>query len=131
MSQVRSQMESRILKAVKAFIIALLLPTLCFAGHLRKEKAYQREWCDRAGGVKEYRLDDGTRIDCLTDEYAIEFDFAEKWAESVGQSLYYAERTGRKPGVVLIMEYEGDERFLTRLNALAVRYNIKVWTDAL
>lgn len=121
-------MESVSLTAVKAFIIALLLPTLCFAAHLRKEKEYQTEWCDRVNGVKEYRLEDGTRVDCLTDEYAIEFDFAPKWAESVGQSLYYAERTGKLPGVVLIMENDGDDRFLTRLNILARRYHIKVWT---
>ena len=36
--------------------------------------------------------------------YAVEFDFAEKWAEAVGQALYYALKTGKKPAVVLIME---------------------------
>ena len=78
--------------------------------------------------MTEYRLDDGTRLDCLTDDYAIEFDFAPKWAESVGQALYYSLKTGRQPGVVLIMVNDGDERYLERLNALAVKYNIKVWT---
>ncbi len=115
---------------MKSFIVLLLI-LFCnqaLAAHLHKEKYYQDEWCDRVGGVKEYRLDDGTRVDCLTDEYAIEFDFAPKWAESVGQSLYYAERTGKLPGVVLIMEEDHDVVFLERLNALAVLYNIKVWT---
>ena len=92
------------------------------------EKYYQEAWCEKAGGVTEYRLDDGTRLDCLTDDYAIEFDFAPKWAESVGQALYYSLKTGRQPGVVLIMVNDGDERYLERLNALAVKYNIKVWT---
>ena len=55
---------------------------------------------------------------------------APKWAESVGQSLYYAERTGKLPGVVLIMEHENDERYATRLDTLARRYNIKVWRVA-
>lgn len=98
------------------------------AGRLHKEKVYQDEWCQQAGGVTEYRLSDGTRVDCLIDEYAIEFDFAPKWAESVGQALYYSLMTGLKPGVVMIMENEGDERFLVRLNALALQYNIRVWT---
>lgn len=118
---------------MKSCILLFLLLLFCdqaFAAHLHKEKYYQDEWCDRVGGVKEYRLDDGTRVDCLTDEYAIEFDFAPKWAEGIGQALYYAERTGLKPGVVLIMEDDGDERFLDRLNAVADRYRIKVWKTA-
>jgi hypothetical protein len=121
-------MPLNILKISSLVFVFLLLPTICFAAHLHKEKVYQEAWCAKAGGVMEYRLDDGTRVDCLTDEYAIEFDFAPKWAESIGQALYYAERTGRKPGVVLIMEGDGEDRFLKRLNAVADRYQIKVWT---
>lgn len=116
---------------IKALFIAVLMVVLsgavASAGHLQKEKFYQDEWCDKVGGIKEYRLDDGTRVDCLTDQYAIEFDFASKWAESVGQSLYYSFKTGKRPGVVLIMEKEDDARFLARLNLLAERYGIKVW----
>lgn len=52
----------------------------------------------------EYKLEDNTRVDCLTPDYAVEFDFASKWAESIGQSLYYAQKTKRKPAVVLIMQ---------------------------
>lgn len=96
--------------------------------HFHPEKYYQEIWCNEHNGVMEYRLDDATRVDCLTDEYAIEFDFAPKWAESVGQALYYSLMTGKQAGVVLIMEKEGDGRHLVRLNALAGRYNIKVWT---
>jgi len=120
--------DARALKTLKAFVMALLMPSICSAAHLHKEKEYQDAWCGKAGGVMEYRLDDGTRVDCLTDKYAIEFDFAQKWAEGIGQALYYAERTGRQPGVVLIMEHDGDDRFLVRLNNVADRHYIKVWT---
>lgn len=109
-------------------MLLVISPPVVFAGHLHLEKYYQEAWCKQAGGVTEYRLDDGTRVDCLTDDYAIEFDFAPKWAESVGQALFYSLKTGKQPGVVLIMENDGDERYLDRLNALAVKYNIKVWT---
>jgi hypothetical protein len=97
------------------------------SGHIHLEKYYQERWCNEHNGIMEYILDDRTRVDCLTDDYAIEFDFAPKWAESVGQALYYSLMTGKRPGVVLIMEKEGDGRHLKRLNALADRYNIKVW----
>jgi hypothetical protein len=101
-------------------------PCLLFAGHLHKEKEYQKKWCAEAGGITEYLLDDGARVDCLTGEYAIEFDFAPKWAEAIGQALFYAEMMGKKPGVVLIIEGDGD-RFMKRLRIVADRYGIRVW----
>ena len=42
---------------------------------------------------------DGTRCDILTDTHAIEVDFADKWAEAIGQSLKYATQTGKKAGM--------------------------------
>jgi len=52
-------------------IFLILTPCTVLAVHLHKEKEYQKVWCEQAGGVMEYRLDDGTRVDCLTGEYAI------------------------------------------------------------
>jgi len=76
----------------------------------------------------EHRLPDGTRIDCLTSEYAVEVEYAHKWAESIGQALYYAQSTGHKPGVLMIIQKDKDERFLKRLRAVAREQGIKVWT---
>lgn len=108
----------------------ILFNSLAYAGgHLHKEKDYQNAWCAEYSGITEYVLDDGARVDCLTCEYAIEFDFAEKWAEAIGQALYYATKTGKKPGVVLIMEDpEKEKRYLLRLHAVCDRYNIRIWT---
>ncbi len=96
------------------------------AAHIHQEKVYQAAWCAQAGGITEYLLDDGARVDCLTDEYAIEFDFGPKWAESIGQALYYGIRTGRKPGVVLILENEHPQ-FERRLLTVVTFYGISVW----
>lgn len=112
----------------KAIFILLLLPSISFAEHQHLEKVYQEAWCDKNGGVMEVVLDDKSRVDCLTDEYAIEFDFGNKWAEAVGQALYYAIKTEHKPGIVLILENENDMRFLTRLQAVADKFEIRVWT---
>lgn len=110
--------------------LLLLATAICAeAGHSHPEKWYQKTWCEQAGGVLEYVLPDGARVDCLTEGYAIEFDFAAKWAESIGQALYYGIMTGRQPGVVLIMEHPGrEQRFLRRLEAVGKKHNIKIWT---
>ena len=84
--------------------------------HPHSESSYQHAYCSAHNGIEEYELPDKTRIDCLTDTYAIEFDFANKWAESIGQSLYYSIRTGKKAGVVLIMENkQRDEKKIKRM----------------
>lgn len=100
----------------------------CFGNKVLHEIDYQSHWCNKHKGVLEYRLSDGTRVDCLTSEYAVEVEYARKWAEAIGQSLFYTKMTGKKPGIVLIMNEKGDERFAKRLRAVASREKIKVWT---
>lgn len=78
------------------------------------EKDYAIPWCCANGGLSEYELSDRTRVDCLTPEYAVEFDYAHKWAESIGQSLYYSKMTGKKPAIALIMG-QGDEKYFNRI----------------
>jgi hypothetical protein len=90
----------------------------------RYEKDYQKEFC--TGGIIEYKLDDGSRVDCLTDEYAIELDWGKKWSECAGQALYYSIKTGKKPACALIIKSD-EIRYLDRLNVIAKEYDIKVF----
>lgn len=85
-------------------IIGSIISSAVAAPKKHHEKFYQEQVCEKLGGVAEYRLPDGTRVDCLTKMYAIEFDFAPKWAEAIGQSLYYASQTNRKAKVIIIDE---------------------------
>jgi hypothetical protein len=112
-------------------LVSLLFLVLLAAGCAHKplhEKDYQQWWFEKHGGELEYRLPDKTRVDCLTREYAVEVEYAPKWAESIGQALYYAQSTGRKPAVLVIVRDKDDERFLKRLRSVAKEQGIKVWT---
>lgn len=82
------------------------------------EAYYQNEWCTPDFGRKEVILWDMTRVDCMTKDYAIEFDFAKKWAESIGQALYYSKLTGKAPAVVLILTSPTDYRYAKRIERL-------------
>jgi hypothetical protein len=66
-----------------------------------------------------------TRVDCLSKDYAIEFDFAKKWAESIGQSLYYSKLTGKSPAIVLILTSPTDYKYVKRVERL--ESNIKIF----
>ena len=90
------------------------------------ERYYQEKMCKKMDGLVEYRLKDKTRVDCLTDDYAIEVDFAKKWAEGIGQALFYALMTGKEPAVGLIVG-EKDTRYLKRLKKVASKFDIKIF----
>ncbi len=100
-----------------------------FSQHINKEVVYQEYFANVMYGATEFRLDDNTRVDILTEYYAIEVDFATKWAEAIGQALFYAAKTNTRPGILLIMEYETDTRYLERLLLVISEYiYIKIWT---
>lgn len=84
----------------------------------QNEAYYVEQWCQPSFGHREYILSDKTRIDCLSKDYAIEFDFAKKWAESIGQSLYYAKMTQRTPAVVLILTGKDDMKYVKRIEKI-------------
>lgn len=108
----------------KITFILLLITTKAMAAHKHLEAAYQNAWCKSHNGITEYRNKDSTRVDCLTDTHAVEFDFASKWAESVGQALHYEIKTGKKAMVVLILENPQKEICYYRyVQELAKKYN--------
>lgn len=93
------------------------------------EAEYQNYWCSNHNGITEYELKDFTRVDCLTETQAIEFDFANKWAECIGQSLHYGLMTHKQPACVLIMERGNkDLKYLKRLRRVAYKKGIATYT---
>jgi hypothetical protein len=111
-------------------IIICLFPSIVFAKHLHSEKYYQSLWCAEQQGKAEQVLSDKTRCDCITDKYAVEVDFAPKWAEAIGQSLHYSIKTGKEAGILLIIEKEKDWKYYFRVIDIIKFYNlpITVWT---
>ena len=97
------------------------------AKHRHPEKYYQEKWCFGRGEM-EVVLPDRTRCDCLTLDHAIEFDFGPKWSEAIGQSLYYSMQTGRKAGIVLILEKKSDYKYWIRLNSVIKNYDLPIDT---
>jgi hypothetical protein len=122
-------------RTVLLITVVVMLTGVGSSAHSRKshrnpEAYYQKQWCSEHGGQAEVVLSDATRCDCLTEANAIEFDFAPKWAEAIGQALYYGAMTGKTPGIVLIVRGPGDAKYVERIKAVADRYEIAiaVWT---
>ena len=114
-------------KIIIVILVYILLPLFGVCSHIYPEKYYQNQWCTKWHGKQEVRLYDGTRIDCETKNYVVEFDFAHKWAESIGQSLHYARVTGKKPAIILIIEQDSDFKYYHRIKPLCEKYLIALW----
>jgi len=104
----------------------LMFPPALLGKREHPEKLYQQRWCEAHNGKMEVVLPDGTRCDCLTDTHAIEFDFGNNWAEAVGQSAYYALQTGKKAGIVLILENVKERKYWIRLNTTIQHFNLPI-----
>lgn len=81
-------------------------------------------------GVTEYRLADQARVDILTAREAIEVDWAHKWAEGIGQALYYGAVMRKTPVVLLLMDTADEERYLVRVRKVISTYTntrLKLW----
>ncbi len=102
--------------------------SLAGAKTLHTEKYYQERWCSEQKGQVEVVLPDKTRCDCLTATNAVEFDFGKKWAEAIGQALYYSIQTGKKAGIVLILEGQEDYKYWIRLNTVIKQHNLNIDT---
>jgi hypothetical protein len=79
---------------------------------LRTERDYQLKCNAILQGKIEYRLADNTRVDILTDDLAIEVDFAKKWYEAIGQAVHYSRHTNKKPAILLIVKDTLDEKYV-------------------
>jgi len=102
----------------------LLLIAVFFISHQASaarfmlESEYVNETCPVES--VEIKNSDNTRTDCLNDVFSIEYDFADKWAECVGQAKHYARLNGNLSACVLIIENYSDCKYVARAKGLGV-----------
>ena len=111
------------------FIILLLSLHTCLSAQTY-EKDYQLLIQQQLGGETEVHVESG-RVDLVTNEYAIEIEFANKWKQSIGQALWYGLQTNKTPGIILIKrEGHADNKYVIQLGS-ALEYagltKVRVW----
>ncbi len=85
------------------FIIGMLLAILITGVAEATEWTKTDYILSHCQGKSEVLLKGGTKVDCLTDTHAIKYSFMSEWADGIGKALYYAALTGKKPGIVFII----------------------------
>lgn len=86
-----------------------------------KETQWSQHLAETVGGIAEFRLPDGSRVDVLetteTEAIAWEVEWDLKWTEAVGQSLYYAlsldnQEKPVRPGIWLLKKSKADDDYI-------------------
>lgn len=75
-------------------------------------------------GIIEARLPDNTRVDCLLPDQAIEYDWQNKWAECIGQALYYGAVTEAVPVCRIICKNFKCKRYLNRIQLVIDEFKL-------
>ena len=111
-------------------ILALLLSVffVSSANAIEKEAFYSDKFCKEISGKSEHVLKDLSRVDCLTDTHAYEFDWADgmKVYEAIGQSLYYASETGKEPGIYLLVRKKNSEKHIRKVRRVIETFELPI-----
>jgi len=112
---------------IKPLLILLLF--LSFASYaIENEAFYSVKFCAEMSGKSEHVLKDLSRVDCLTDTHAYEFDWADgmKVYEAIGQSLYYASETGKDPGIYLLVRKKNSEKHIRKVKRVIETFELPI-----
>lgn len=86
------------------------------------ERDVQRIICQ--GLDQQVSVKGGGWADCVSETHAIEVDWTGKWAEAIGQSLYYAEQLEKKPMIYLVCK---EDQSLCLKHSLRLESTIAYW----
>ena len=111
-------------------VVSISLPLSSQARAKHPIKYYQKIWCKKYQGTFSERLNDGTKCDCQTSEYVFKIDYSYNWKKSIGQALHYALQSGKRAGIVLILEKERERVYLKQLQMLVDYFQLPldVWS---
>ena len=95
---------------------------------IENEAFYSDKFCKEMSGKSEHVLKDLSRVDCLTDTHAFEFDWADgmKVYEAIGQSLYYASETGKEPGIYLLIRKKNSEKHIRKVKRVIEAFELPI-----
>ena len=112
-------------KMMKILVLCFLMTVRSFSADLKTENEWSDLIAEKLKGDREFAVKSG-RVDILTDEHAIEVEWASKWKQSIGQSLWYSFQTNRKAKVILLLKKESDENYARMLRSVILHNELKI-----
>lgn len=106
-----------------------LLLAVCFGGEFLGEVEQSRILAERYGCAREVVLADGSRVDLVSRDYAVEVEWCEKWKEAPSQAVLYSVWTGKKPAVILLVgkgEASSEKMSILRCKLVCERMGVRL-----
>jgi hypothetical protein len=110
---------------LKKIIFSLLIISFSFS-ITASEAEITKVWCDSQKGLAEIQTKDKTFVDCLTSIYSVEAEYDYNWKEAIGQSLHYAETTGKEAAILLIIRKKSNKNYLNELERVIDRFDLPI-----
>ena len=112
----------------KLFLLIILFFLSFSAYAIEKEEYYSNKFCEELSGQSQFKLKDLSRVDCLTETHAFEVDWADgmKVYEAIGQSLYYASQTEKKPGILLLIRKDNSKKHIRKVQEVISAFNLPI-----
>jgi hypothetical protein len=107
---------------MRLFLILTLITPFVFSA----ERDVNQAWCLSVGGDDQFRTKDGTYVDCLTKEYAVEAEYDYNWKEGIGQALHYAESTDKKAAILFIKRAKSRKDYYNEMMRVINRYDLPI-----
>ncbi len=103
------------MKFVMTLVSVLLLTSITSGQQYPNELEAVSAIAEKYNAQEEVKLWDHTRVDLLSATHAYEVDWSHKYAEGVGQALYYGVLTNRQPSLILLVrDINKEQRFVYR-----------------
>lgn len=106
------------------FVAAIILTAATAYG--KPNDWYSARWCESVKGEHQVRMTDGTIADCVTSDTVYEVEFAKDHYQGIGQSLHYAAVSKKKPGLVIVVRNQDDERHYKRVENSILYHDLKI-----
>ena len=111
-------------KLIMVTACLVVLAGTSFAEETKDRRWYRDTWCTEHQGTIEYEISDRMIADCVTETHAVRVDFGNNWTQALGFALHYGMKTGKRGGVVLILDQSKDYMHWIRLNSVIEHYKL-------
>lgn len=114
------------MKRIIIIILAVLIlaPALTSAAK-RPISYYKNKWCQRMSGKTDV-IYHKVVLDCATNDYIFIFEYSYRWRNAIGKALYYSLETGKRPGVVLIIEKPREQFYFKLMKNLISYFSLPI-----
>lgn len=105
-------------------LLLTLIPGVALSGK-RSFNYYKQRWCHKLSGRTDI-LHHDVVLECATNDYIFIFEYSYRWKNAIGKALYYSLETGKRSGIVLILEKKREQFYYKQMKNLISYFSLPI-----